>query len=226
MAICIIPARFGSKRLKKKNLKDFNGLPLIDRTILLAKESNLFSRIIVNSDSEEILERARVNKVEYYLRNIRLANDNTTTSETIKDQLLKQKIPFDELVVVLQCTSPLRSMQFLKEFLKASKKVAKDDALFSVSKLRKKIGNIKNKKFKNLNYNFGDRSQDLNKSKEIIFFENGLGYAIRCKGLLDYGIFGKNQIPFIWDRYNEIIDIDDEFDFKFAETLSKKNENK
>ena len=49
--ICIIPARGGSRRIKNKNIKKFNGKPIISYSIDSAKKTNLFSEIIISSDS-------------------------------------------------------------------------------------------------------------------------------------------------------------------------------
>lgn len=54
--ICIIPARGGSKRIPKKNIKDFHGKPIISYAIENAIKSDLFSRIIVSTDDNEIAE--------------------------------------------------------------------------------------------------------------------------------------------------------------------------
>ncbi len=56
--IAMIPARLGSTRLKIKNLALLNGRPLISYTINAAKESNIFTRIVVNSDDELFAEIA------------------------------------------------------------------------------------------------------------------------------------------------------------------------
>ena len=53
--ICIIPARGGSERIKNKNIIDFYGKPLIYYSIKAAKKSNIFSRIIVSTDSKKIM---------------------------------------------------------------------------------------------------------------------------------------------------------------------------
>ena len=54
--ICVIPARGGSKRIPRKNIRKLNGIPLINYTIQAAKDSKKFDEIIVSSDDEEILE--------------------------------------------------------------------------------------------------------------------------------------------------------------------------
>ena len=58
MKLCIIPARGGSKRIPRKNIKDFLGKPIIAYSIEVALESKLFDKVIVSTDDEEIAETA------------------------------------------------------------------------------------------------------------------------------------------------------------------------
>lgn len=60
--VAIIPARGGSKRIPRKNLKPFAGVPMIARSIQVALESGLFSRVVVSTDDEEIAGLARDRK--------------------------------------------------------------------------------------------------------------------------------------------------------------------
>jgi N-acylneuraminate cytidylyltransferase len=57
--LLIIPARIGSKRIKKKNIKNFLGKPIINYSIETAKRSKLFHTIHVSSDSQIILKKVR-----------------------------------------------------------------------------------------------------------------------------------------------------------------------
>ena len=86
MTICIIPARSGSKRIKNKNIKLFNGKPIISYAIRLAKSCSLFKRIIVSTDSYNISKIAKKYGAEVpFLRSKKLANDFATTSEVVVD---------------------------------------------------------------------------------------------------------------------------------------------
>ena len=60
MNVVVIPARGGSKRIPKKNIKQFCGKPMISWPIEVAKQSQLFERIIISTDDEEIAEVARL----------------------------------------------------------------------------------------------------------------------------------------------------------------------
>ena len=58
-ALCVIPARGGSKRIPRKNVRDFCGKPIIAYSIEAAMESKLFDEVMVSTDDEEIAEAAR-----------------------------------------------------------------------------------------------------------------------------------------------------------------------
>ena len=90
MTICIIPARGGSKRIKNKNIKIFNGKPMIYYAINLAKNSKLFSRIIVSTDSLKIARLAKKYGAEVpFKRTKKLSNDHSTSTEVILDTVKK-----------------------------------------------------------------------------------------------------------------------------------------
>ncbi|MBX9448455.1 MAG: hypothetical protein KL787_01490 [Taibaiella sp.] len=57
--LCIIPARGGSKRIPRKNIKEFLGKPIIAYSIEAALQSNLFEEVMVSTDDEEIAQLAR-----------------------------------------------------------------------------------------------------------------------------------------------------------------------
>jgi len=80
MNIAIIPARGGSKRIPRKNIKNFFGKPMIGYAIEVAQESKLFEHIVVSTDDEEIAEVARQFGAEVpFLRPKNLADDLTAT---------------------------------------------------------------------------------------------------------------------------------------------------
>ena len=83
-AVAIIPARGGSKRIPKKNIKPFAGQPIIAYSIKAAQETRLFERIVVSTDSEEIAEVGKFYGAEVpFIRPDELADDHTGTAEVI-----------------------------------------------------------------------------------------------------------------------------------------------
>ncbi len=85
MNIAIIPARGGSKRIPRKNIRDFCGKPLIAYSIAAARKCALFDHIIVSTDDEQIRDIAQAFGAETpFVRPAELANDHATTVPVIK----------------------------------------------------------------------------------------------------------------------------------------------
>ena len=84
MRVAVIPARGGSKRIPRKNIKPFCGKPMIAWSIEAAKQSRLFDHILVSTDDQEILEVVKFFDVEVpFLRPAELADDFVGTTEVI-----------------------------------------------------------------------------------------------------------------------------------------------
>tara|TARA_E500000178_G_scaffold327210_2_gene356104 strand:+ start:1193 stop:1774 length:582 start_codon:yes stop_codon:yes gene_type:complete len=106
--IAIVPARIGSKRLKMKNLREFNGKPLFLWSMMSAKKSKYIDRIYLSTDSKKINTIAFKNGFKIYnLRSKKLSTDKTTSSELILNIFSRIKEKFD-FFILLQPTSPLR----------------------------------------------------------------------------------------------------------------------
>ena len=96
--IAEIPARAGSERVKNKNMKLLNGVPMISYAIKAAKESKLLTDIYVNTDSDEIGTFSNTFGVQYYKRQAHLASNSATSDEYNYDFF--KKIAPDLLVQV------------------------------------------------------------------------------------------------------------------------------
>ncbi len=97
MKIAIIPARGGSKRIPKKNIREFNSKPIIGWSIQAALESGCFDRVIVSTDSKEIASTAKLFGAEVpFLRDKNLSDDHTPTLPVISDAIsrLEDEIEF------------------------------------------------------------------------------------------------------------------------------------
>lgn len=118
MKVAIIPARGGSKRIPRKNIKLFFGLPIIAYSIKAAQESNLFDRIIVSTDDPEIAQISKRYGAEIpFLRPAKLSDDFTTTGEVIShaiEELQKEGEKID-LVCCIYATAPFIQIRDLKE---------------------------------------------------------------------------------------------------------------
>lgn len=88
--LCIIPARGGSKRIPKKNIKDFLGKPVIAYSIQAALDSGLFSEVMVSTDDAEIAEVAKLYGASVpFLRSDKNADDFATTMDVLTEVLLE-----------------------------------------------------------------------------------------------------------------------------------------
>lgn len=84
MRVAIIPARGGSKRIPRKNIRDFCGRPMLAWPLQAARASQCFERIIVSTDDAEIADVARAHGAEVpFLRPPELADDHATTTAVI-----------------------------------------------------------------------------------------------------------------------------------------------
>ena len=110
--IAVIPARGGSKRIPGKNIRTLCGKPLISHTIEAARQSNLFERIVVTTDSPEIADIARHNRAEVpFLRTANLSDDFTPVSAVTVD-VLRRLDPGEKMfrnVCQLMPNCPLRT---------------------------------------------------------------------------------------------------------------------
>lgn len=215
--IAIIPARGGSKRLPKKNVKLLGGIPLIAHSILYAQaNSDIIDDIYVSTDDEEIKNAALQFGAKVINRPKSLSGDLEPTVSALKN-VLQQLGEVIEDVILLQPTNPLRPESLLKESFQYYQE-KKQDSLFTVTKNHQKFGKIENEKFIPFNYEIGQRSQDL----EPLYYENGLLYISKSKLILEDKIISENAFPFLVDSVLANVDIDTQEDFDYAEYLYNK----
>ena len=112
--IAIIPCKGISKRIPKKNLRLLNGKPLVQYTIDVAKEFELFSDIILSSESDEALTIASNSGISPFFRSETLSGDRTRYWEVCEEVLLSHNIT-DEPFAVLLPTSPFRTIEDLRK---------------------------------------------------------------------------------------------------------------
>jgi pseudaminic acid cytidylyltransferase len=118
MSIAVIPARGGSKRIPRKNIKNFNGLPVIAHAIKAAKESGVFREVFVSTEDEEIAEIARSFGANIpWMRPKTLSEDHSTTLSVMQDAVKRLKTNFIELeyVCCIYPATPLLQPRFIRE---------------------------------------------------------------------------------------------------------------
>lgn len=130
--VCIIPARGGSKRIPRKNVKPFHGKPMIAWSIDVARASGMFDRVIVSTDSDEIKEVAEDCGAEVpFSRPADLSDDQTQTSPVLLHCLkflLESGSPVDSFACVY-ATAPFLCVDDIKRGFDLLRKTGRDSAL-------------------------------------------------------------------------------------------------
>lgn len=225
--LAIIPARIGSKGLRKKNIKKFCGKKLIEWTIKAAKRCNYLDNIIVSTDSKEIIEIAKKYNLEVpFLRPKNISGDKTSMFSVIKHcvDFYKKKKVYYENVVLLEPTSPIREPNdlnkaikfFLKDFNKLNSLVSLGEVTehpyitFGIKGKYVKKVNILKKKI--------TRRQDLPK----FYFPYGVVYISKIKDYLVNKSFISESTGYMKIKNYQNIEIDNIYDFDKAEIIFKK----
>ena len=217
--IAIITARGGSKRIPRKNIRDFCGKPIIAYSIEAAIKSDVFSEVMVSTDSVEIAEIAKKYGASVpFFRSKKTSTDFATTREVLLEVLSEYKKlgkEFDEMVCIYP-TAPFVTSEKLKNALNLL--ISKHGSLvipvvrFSYPPQRAYIVNNGKLKFKWEEYR-NTRSQDL----EPFYHDAGQFYCYHVKDYLDNnGIISNNILPLELCEL-EVQDIDNEEDWRIAE---------
>lgn len=218
--LAIIPARGGSKRIPRKNIKNFLGKPIIAYSIEAALGSELFDEVMVSTDDEEIAEVAKKYgaKVPFF-RSAVNANDHATTFDVIEEVLDRYagNGEFFTQACCLYPTAPFASSSTLKTFA-AFLNETDFDCVFPVLRygypIQRALRLLNKGRVEMLNKEYlNTRSQDL----EPTFHDAGQFYWFRVKQLLREGaLWSKNTGVLVIDEMRAQ-DIDNEEDWKIAE---------
>lgn len=216
--ICIIPARGGSKRIPRKNIKEFSGKPIIAYSIEAAINSGLFDEVMVSTDDLEIAEIA----IQYgakvpFMRSNERANDFATTYEVLEEVLFK----YNELGKIFEkacCIYACAPFISIEKLIEANKKLERFDTVFPVVQygfpIQRALKKDMNDSISFIQPEFElTRSQDLNAS----FHDAGQFYWFTTSSILaNKSILSKNTGCVVLSEM-EVQDIDNQIDWKLAE---------
>jgi len=220
----LIPARGGSKRIPKKNIRKLNGKPLIAYTIEEALKCNSDGTVVVSTDSKEIAEVSRAYGAEVVIRPKELATDESSTEDAVLHALdvLEKDGYIPDIIVVLQATSPLRKAEHIYEAVVMYRE-NEPHAVNSVSEfiqpveLAMKISNgfaISLMGWEN----FSKRSQQYGRS----YAPNGAIYVVGTEYFKKNKILrSKTKMMLYRMPRDASVDIDTEEDWETAERLMK-----
>lgn len=223
MNICIVPARGGSKRIPRKNIKEFNGKPIIAYSIEAALNSGLFSEVVVSTDDSEIAEISKAyGALVPFVRSEKNSDDFSGPGDVVLEVLNKYKAMGREFEYgcCLYATSPLTTISRINQGLELLKNDSGFDVVFPVGRFNSPIWrsfNMKNDGEVAMNFSEYERSrsQDLPET----YYDAGQFYwfnAGNIEALENKNTFGKKKGAIALNDV-EVQDIDDLNDWQIAE---------
>lgn len=215
--LAIIPARGGSKRLPGKNTMNFNGKPLIAYSIELALRFSAISKIIVSTDCEEIAMVSEQYGVPVdELRPSYLASDEASSIDVLNYHIqeLEKKGFKSDLILVLQPTSPLRTL----DDLTAAKKLLDETSANSVVSYTKETHPIFWHKFIGNDYSISNVFSESSKPSQATYYPNGAIYLAKSELIKLGKVTDETSRALIMPRERSV-DIDTIEDFRYAEFL-------
>ncbi|MBU1216480.1 pseudaminic acid cytidylyltransferase [bacterium] len=219
--VAIIPARGGSKRIPRKNIKLFHGKPLIAYSIEAALKSELFDEVIVSTDDEEIAQVARkYGALTPFVRPKELSDDFTGSGAVVAHalQYLQENGYEIDFLCTIYATAPFLDAHYLRLGLEKLKDSSAKYAFsctsmpFPIQRTFKITANERCEMFEK--ENFSKRSQDL----EPAYQDAGQFYWNNLHVQSDDIMFANASIPIVLPRHL-VQDIDDEEDWVRAEVM-------
>ena len=225
MNIAIISARSGSKGLPNKNIKELCGKPLMAYSIDAAIKSSCFDTVMVSTDSEQYASIAREYGAEVpFLRSEKTASDTASSWDAVEEVLegYEKKGKVFDTFCLLQPTSPMRTAEDIKNAYELYKK-KNAIAVLSMTELEHPIAwcgelsaTLSLDGF--LNNMNGGRRQDMAKA----YRPNGAIYVVNVVEFHnDRNLYRAGSYAYVMPKERSV-DIDTEFDFRFAEFLQSK----
>lgn len=217
--IAIIPARGGSKRIPRKNVKEFCGKPILAYSIEAVLQTELFDEVMVSTDDKEIAEIAKkYGATVPFLRSEETANDYAILKDVLNEVLSEYKKlgkNFDEVCCILP-TAPLVESD---DIAKSHDILIKENCVSVIPVVKYSYTIFRSLKIENgkliMNWpeNYSKRSQDLPDA----YHDAGLFYWYNKKYFEEkIAGFGENACPYILDE-DKVQDIDTLDDWRIAE---------
>ncbi len=219
--VAVIPARSGSKRIPRKNIKKFHGKPLIAYSIEVALSSKLFDKVVVSTDDEEIASIAKAYGADVpFIRPKELSDDFTGTDEVVIHTLecLRDRGEVFDYACTIYATAPLLQKKYLVEGFEKLKNSTAIHAFsttsmpFPIQRTFKIDKDGRCEMF--MPEHYMTRSQDL----EEAYQDAGQFYWTKLNEESDEIMFGKESIPIVLPRHL-VQDIDTLEDWKRAEIM-------
>lgn len=222
--VAIITARGGSKRIPKKNIKDFLGKPIIAYSIQAAIQSQLFDEVMVSTDDDEIAKIATSHGAKIpFIRSAKNSDDFATTVDVLLEVIEKYKENGIEFSYgcCLYPTAPFITGELLKEAFDLIKE-KEFDTVFPVVRfgnpIQRALTKNKDGKISMMQPEYKlSRSQDL----ENAYYDSGQFYWFKSKTLIENKSLWTDNTGVIEIDEHKVQDIDNLTDWKLAELKYK-----
>ena len=222
VSFAIIPARGGSQRIKKKNIKEFYSKPILYWTIKALKRSKLFSKIVLTTDDSKIAKIARQLGVDHIIsRPSNLADNYTPTKPVIEHAVraLKKKFKIKYACCVYPCNPFLNSLDLKKSFKVLKKN--KNNFVFPITEYTHPIQRAF-KLAKKSKLIFFTKKHELTRTQDLVksYHDVGQFYWGSVSNWLSNKKMHSNSIGLPIPKWR-VVDIDNLQDWKRAELLFK-----
>lgn len=218
--IAIIPARGGSKRIPRKNIRNFLGNPIITYSVRCAIDSGLFDVVMVSTDDDEVAAIAVKAGAEVpFLRNRENASDFATTGDVISEVLATYREKLQKSFDFFCClypTAPLVSINDLQDALQ----LLRDGAATAVVPVVQYSHPVQRSlciKDGKLEYNWPENASKRSQDLLPLYHDAGQFYMVKTVAFeKERSLFTVNTLPIIKTEL-DVQDIDNEADWKIAE---------
>jgi len=220
--VAVVPARGGSKRIARKNVRDFSGKPMLRYAIEAVRGSQLFDRVVVSTEDSQIRQISLNAGVHEVLeRPCALADDHTPTRDVILDAINQMKLRSSDVVCCVYPTAPLMEPGDLKEGARILDcgqwlyVLAATTYRYPVQRSFRRSGDNCIEMIQP--DAFDSRSQDL----PLTYHDVGWFYFATCETWLAEPTIFSSRSTFVEIPPNRAIDIDTEEDWELAELMWK-----
>lgn len=220
-----VPARGGSKRIPKKNLKKIHNKSLIQIVAECIAKTKLIDEAVISSDDEDILNEAQKYGLSYYFKRPKIISGDYIGDIPVLQNALKNAEKYNnriyDIIIMLQPTSPLRKPFDIDSLIR---KIVNEslDSVWTVHKVDKKFHPDKQLKINPEGYleYFTKKGETIITNQELTdsYMKNGIGYAITREFLLTQGKLLGQKSGFILHE-GPIVNIDDLNDLKQASNI-------
>jgi CMP-N-acetylneuraminic acid synthetase len=224
--IAIIPARGGSQRVPGKNLQEISGKPLVAWAIEVARESRIFSRIMVNSDDQEILEVAQRFGAEAYRRPPELGRAVSYVIDVVHEMLATLETRDRTPVGILLPTCPLRTVDDICQAWEIFRENSGRSAVVSVTPYETPIqlAHYVSAQNRLIPYFPEDYRKTTRSTGHREAFRFNGAIIFTTAGVLKHqkNLVGSEPLPYIMP-YERSIDIDNGFQLEMVRFIMKQN---